>query len=157
MMTSSFTRTVRRSATLWLACAFVALSTACGGGSDDDPAPDATPNFAGSYTGAVNKTQDSCGTTAPLTFTGTDVATQSGRNMTMNSGGTVFTGTVDADNGGFTLSNITVSGAVTANSTATFRLRPATSDYQQRTTAVTSVAGTSTACTLVYEGIMTRR
>jgi hypothetical protein len=53
--------------------------------------------------------------------------------------------------------NTTVSGTITANTTATFRLRPATSDYQQQVTTVSTVAGSTTACTLVYDGIGTRR
>lgn len=132
-MTNGSTQALRRFAMSWLAFGFVALATACGGGSDDDPAPSSstTPNFAGSYTVTFTKTQDSCATTAAPTISGTDVATQAGRNMTLNSGSFVFTGTVDADNGGFTVSNTTVSGTVTSTGTATFRLRPATGDFNE--------------------------
>ncbi len=135
--------------------AAVALA-ACGGGGDDPPAS-TTPNFAGTYSGTFNKTQDSCSTTAAATFTGEDTITQAGRDMTLVSGADTLRGTVDADNQGFTLTGKTVVGAVTANSTVTFRAQAAANTFQEQIKVDTSSTTSTRVCTLVYTALVTRR
>ena len=84
---------------LLLVC-FTAVLVACGGGGGDD-----TPNFAGTYqlSNAV-VSSNTCGTSAANIDGGQIGVTQSGRNVTLVDAGGSYPGSVDADNGGFTVS-----------------------------------------------------
>jgi hypothetical protein len=84
---------------LLLVC-ITAVLAACGGGGGDS-----TPNFAGTYqlsTAVVSS--NTCGTSAANVAGGQVGVTQSGRNVTFIDAGGSYPGTVDADNGGFTVS-----------------------------------------------------
>lgn len=82
---------------LLLVC-ITAVLAACGGGGDE------TPNFAGTYqlsTAVVSL--NTCGGSVANIAGGLVGVTQDGRNVTWVEAGGSFPGTVDADNGGFTV------------------------------------------------------
>ncbi|MEY4911092.1 MAG: hypothetical protein RL761_755 [Pseudomonadota bacterium] len=84
---------------LLLVCITVVLA-ACGGGGGSDEAP----NFAGTYqlsTAVVSS--NTCGTSVANIAGGQVGVTQNGRNLTWVEAGGSYPGTVDADNGGFTV------------------------------------------------------
>ena len=77
---------------------FTAVLAACGGGGDD------TPNFAGIYqlsTAVVSS--NTCGTSVANIASTQVGVTQNGRNVTWVEASGSYAGTVDADNGGFTV------------------------------------------------------
>jgi hypothetical protein len=85
---------------LLLVC-FTAVLAACGGG---DSGSDATPNFAGTYqisTAVVSSS--TCGGSVANLAGGRVGVTQNGRNVAWVEAGGSYPGTVDADNGGFTV------------------------------------------------------
>ncbi|HRH05295.1 MAG TPA: hypothetical protein PK702_05670 [Burkholderiaceae bacterium] len=124
--------------------AIAAVLVACGGGGDDS-----TPNFAGTYAITVSVTSNTCGGNLSG-ITGADVVTQDGRNISIVSGAYTFTGSVDADNNGFSVSTSTVSNGVTVNSTVTFRNTATGGTY----TVVQKVG--SSVCEVVYTGTATK-
>jgi hypothetical protein len=76
------------------------ILVACGGGGDGD----STPNFAGAYqlsTAVVSS--NTCGGSAANLPGGRVDVTQNGRNLTWTEVDGSYPGTVDADNGGFTV------------------------------------------------------
>jgi len=93
---------------LLLVC-ITAVLAACGGGGGDD-----TPNFAGTYqlsTAVVSS--NTCGGSVANIAGGLVGVTQNGRNLTWVEGSGSYAGTVDADNGGFTVT-ASQSGVVVA-------------------------------------------
>jgi hypothetical protein len=83
---------------LLLVC-ITAVMAACGGGGGDS-----TPNFAGTYqlsTAVV--TSNTCGGAVDNLAGGQVGVTQNGRNVTWIEAGGSYPGSVDADNGGFTV------------------------------------------------------
>jgi hypothetical protein len=129
-----------------LVCLTVVLA-ACGPDDGGD-----TPNFAGNYVFSnLNLTSNNCNLDTPNTLAGGgDTVTQDGRAVSINSDGTVLTGSVDADNGGFAVSNTQTSNGVLVISTFAFRTITPGSNYQ---VTFTSNGGT---CSLVYSGTATK-
>ena len=91
---------------LLLVC-IASVLAACDGGSGDD-----TPNFAGTYqTSAAVVSSNACGGSVANLPGGQVSVTQNGRNVTWVEVDGSYPGTVDADNGGFTVT-ASESGAV---------------------------------------------
>ena len=132
---------------LLLVC-FTAVLVACGGGGGDE-----TPNFAGTYRYSnLALNSNNCNAAVPGTIAGggADIYTQNGRAMSVSSGGLVLSGSVDADNGGFSVSFTQVSSGIPVLSTFAFRTITAGSVYELRFTI------TAGACSAVYVGTATR-
>ena len=131
---------------LLLVCVTAVLA-ACGGGGGDD-----TPNFAGNYSiSTLNLNSNNCNAAVPGTIAGgTDVVTQNGRAISVGGGSSVISGSVDADNGGFTVSMTQVSNGIPVLSTFAFRTIISGSKYEIR---FTTAAG---ACSAVYVGTATK-
>lgn len=131
---------------LLLVC-ITAVLAACGGGGGDE-----TPNFAGNYLFSTMKlTSNNCNAAVPATFAGgTDTVTQNGRAVSINSGGTVLTGSVDGDNGGFSVSMTQVSNGIPVLSTFAFRTITTGSSYEFK------FSTTAGACSAVYTGTATK-
>jgi hypothetical protein len=88
---------LQKTRALLLVC-ITAILVACGGGGDD------TPNFAGTYQlSAAVVSSNTCGGSAANLAGGQVGVTQNGRNLTWVEAGGSYPGTVDADNGGFTV------------------------------------------------------
>jgi hypothetical protein len=124
-----------------------AVLAACGGGGGDD-----TPSFAGNYSiSTLNLNSNNCNAAVPGTIAGgTDVVTQNGRAVSVGGGSSVISGSVDADNGGFTVSMTQVSNGIPVLSTFAFRTITSGSKYEIR---FTTAAG---ACSAVYVGTATK-
>ena len=86
---------------LFLVCS-TAILAACGGRNSED-----INNLAGNYNYSQFKlTANTCNSDVAQTIDrGSESVTQDGENISLNSFGTVFRGTVDADNMGFTASD----------------------------------------------------
>ena len=127
---------------LLLVC-FTSILVACGGGGGDE-----TPNFAGNYAiSTLNLNYNNCNAAVPATVAGgTDTVSQNGRAITIGS----VSGSVDADNGGFTVSFTQVSNGITVVSTFAFRTITTGSKYELR---YTTAAGP---CSAVYVGTATK-
>jgi hypothetical protein len=132
---------------LLLVC-ITAVLAACGGG---DSGGDATPNFAGSYQiSTLNLTSNTCGgSPAGSIAGGTDVAVQNGRSISMSNG--AATGTVDGDNGGFTLSSSQVTNGVTVVTSAKFRVTASGASTFAVNVSAVGTSGNAT-CSIVYSG-----
>ena len=132
---------------LLLVC-ITAVLAACGGGGGGDE----SPNFAGNYAiSTLNLNSNNCNAAVPGTIAGgTDVVTQNGRAISIGTGSSVINGSVDADNGGFTVSATQVSSGVPVLSTFAFRTITTGSKYEIR---FTTAAGT---CSAVYVGTATK-
>lgn len=134
---------------LLLVC-ITAVLAACGGGGGDE-----TPNFAGTYRiSTLNLTSNTCGGSPAATIAGgTDVAVQNGRNISMSNG--AAQGTLDGDNGGFTLSGTQVTNGVTIVTTIKFRVTASgASTFAVEVGAVGTAGGTS--CAILYRGTATK-
>ena len=133
---------------LLLVCIAVVLA-ACGGG---DGGSDESPNFAGNYAiSTLNLNSNNCNAATPGTIAGgTDVVTQNGRAISVGTGSDAIGGSVDADNGGFTVSETEIYSGVTVLSTFAFRTITTGSKYEIR---FTTTAG---ACSIVYVGTATK-
>jgi hypothetical protein len=126
---------------LLLVC-ITAVLAACGGGGGDD-----TPNFAGNYRINANLATNSCNLAGLVQVVGgVDTVTQSGRNVTYSSEGiNPLQGTVDADNGGYTVTGSQTSSGVTFALTAKYKTSTA---YEMKLVA--------NGCTIVYTGTATK-
>ena len=131
---------------LLLVC-ITAVLAACGGGGGDE-----TPNFAGTYAiSTLSLNSNNCNAALPSTIAGgADLLTQNGRAVAFGSGGTILNGSVDADNGGFTVSMTQVSNGIPVLSTFAFRTITAGSKYELRFTM------TAGACSAAYVGTATK-
>lgn len=132
---------------LLLVC-ITAVLAACGGG---DGGSDATPNFAGTYQiSTINLTSNTCGGSPTGSIAGGfDTVVQNDRNVSM-SGGAV-TGTVDADNGGFTVSSTQVINGVTIVTSIKFRVTAAgASTFAVQVNSAGSAGSAS--CAIGYTG-----
>ena len=126
--------------------AIAAVLVACGGGGDD------TPNFAGYYAITANLTSNTCGSSSATTISGADTVNQNGREITIQSGELALSGTVDADNAGFTVNGSMVVNGVTGQVKVTFRSTATGGTYTfQETVGVPAYA-----CTGVYTGTATK-
>lgn len=134
---------------LLLVC-FTAVLAACGGGDGDS-----TPNFAGTYQiSTLNLTSNTCGgSPAGSIAGGTDVAVQNGRNISMSNG--AATGTVDGDNGGFTLTSSQVTNGVTITTNAKFRVTASGASTFAVQIGAVGTAGNAT-CSIIYSGTATK-
>ena len=134
---------------LLLVC-ITAVLAACGGGGGDE-----TPNFAGTYKiSTLNLTSNSCGGSPAATIAGgTDVAVQNGRNISMSNGASQ--GTLDGDNGGFTLSKTEVTNGVTVVTSVKFRVTASGASTFAVQVGAVGTAGNAT-CSILYSGTATK-
>jgi hypothetical protein len=125
-----------------------AVLAACGGG---DGGGDATPNFAGTYQmSTLNLTSNTCGGSPDASIAGGfDTVVQNGRNVSA-SGGTV-TGTVDGDNGGFTITKTDVINGVSVVTSLKFRVTATGASTFSVQLSATGSAG-SASCAITYTG-----
>ena len=134
---------------LLLVC-ITAVLAACGGGGGDE-----APNFAGTYQiSTLNLTSNTCGgSPAGSIAGGTDVAVQNGRNISMSNG--AATGTVDGDNGGFTLSSSQVTNGVTITTSVKFRVTASGASTFAVQIGAVGTTGNAT-CSILYSGTATK-
>jgi hypothetical protein len=137
---------------LLLLCVTVVLAS-CGDGESSvvDPIK-GTPNFAGNYfiTGA-NLIFNNCNLSMQAKIEdGTETVTQTGRIMNINSSDTIFSGVVDTDNDGFTVSNMFITQDGVVDRTLSFRTAAAGSKYAFKYTL------SDGSCSVIYAGTATR-
>ena len=128
--------------------AIAAVLVACGGGGDDT-----TPNFAGNYSfSTFTKTTDTCGGTSAATIEGgTDVIVQNGREITAGES----KGTVDGDNGGYTLSETQVINGVTVVASIAVRsTSPGATTFNVQLSSVGTLGNVT--CSNKYKGTSTK-
>jgi hypothetical protein len=137
---------LRKSHLFFLVCS-AAVLTACGSESTDE-----INNLAGNYTYSQFKlTANTCNSDAAQTIDrGSESVTQDGANVSLNSFGTVFRGTVDADNMGFTASYTQSQNGVPVVSKYAFRRIIIGKDYNVEFTITTG------ACAVQYTGTALR-
>lgn len=131
---------------LLVVCSVVVLA-ACGGGGGSS---DSTPSFAGRYHEVASVTTNSCNLAGLATLDGFDVVTQGDRTVTIVSGDITLTGTVDADNGGFTVNGSQVSSGVTIQATGKYR----TISTGNMAMEMKMIANGT--CTIIYTGTATK-
>ena len=130
---------------LLLVC-ITAVLAACGGGGGGDDAP----NFAGSYSTSATLISNNCNAGVPGSILGVTSIGQSGRTVTLVGNDLALSGSVDADNGGFTVTNSQVSSGVTVLTVFNFRTITSGSKYSVQ------VSITAAPCSAVYTGIATK-
>ena len=120
---------------LLLVC-ITAVLAACGGGGGDE-----TPNFAGTYqVSTAIVTLNTCGSSVANLAGGLVGVSQNGRNVTWVEAGGSYPGTVDADNGGFTVT--------TSQSGALITVAMRSGGGNTFSTKLTATGG----CTIVWTG-----
>ena len=130
---------------------------ACGGGGGADDSGvnggvgGVTPSFEGLYWNSSTVISNTCGNN-PSPVEGPDTVTQNGRNISIQSGELALTGTVDSDNGGFTLTGILLYGGKIAHSTVSYRTTATPSTYTKRHAIDVHDSLDVYLCTVVYEG-----
>ncbi len=131
---------------LFLVCS-TAILAACGGGNTDN-----INNLAGTYTYSQLKlTANTCNSDVAQTIDrGSESVTQDGVNISLNSFGTVFSGTVDDDNMGFTASYTQTQNDAPVVSKYAFRRIVIAKDYAVKFTITTG------ACAVQYSGTALR-
>ena len=130
----------------FLLVAITALLAACGGGGGGD---DGTPSFVGNYSVNASLASNNCNAAVPGVVVGTSSIAQSGRSVTISGDlgdGAPLTGSVDADNGGLTVTHSQVSSGVTVLTVFNYRTVTAGSNYSVQ---VSITAGT---CSAIYKG-----
>lgn len=120
--------------------------SACGGGDDGPQAP----NYSGNYRVTFNKTVDNCRTNTPKTMVVDQAVSQADRNVTLVSGNVTLTGTVDADNLGFSVNSQTVNSGIPVTTVTTYRNTGTEGVYQAGLSVVAGNASSS--CTITYAG-----
>ena len=127
----------------------IAILSACGGGSNTN---DEINNLAGTYDYTVFKlTANTCNTDVAQTIDrGTETVTQEGANISINSFGTIFRGTVDEDNKGFTASFTDTKNGEPVVSKYAFRRIIIAKDYSVSYTITTG------GCAVQYSGTALR-
>jgi predicted porin len=140
-------KTFKNSLKLGLVATSIALLSACGGGNNED-----INNLAGNYNYSPFKlTANTCNSDVAQTIDrGSESVTQDGVNISLNSFGTVFRGTVDADNMGFTASYTQTQNDVPVVSKYAFRRIVIGKDYDVDFTITTG------ACAVQYSGTALR-
>ena len=131
---------------LFLVCS-TAILAACGGGDNKE-----INNLAGTYNYSVFKlTANTCNSEVAQTIDrGIDTVTQEEANISLHSFDTIFRGTVDADNMGFTASYTQTQNDVPVVSKYAFRRIVIAKDYEVNFTITTG------ACTVQYSGTALR-
>ena len=131
---------------LFLVCS-TAILAACGGGNSEN-----INNLAGTYNYSDFKlTANTCNSDVAQTIDrGIDSVTQEEANISLNSFGTIFRGTVDADNMGFTASYTQTQNNASVVSKYAFRRIVIGKDYAVNFTITTG------ACTVQYTGTALR-
>jgi predicted porin len=132
---------------LGLVATSIALLSACGGSDDKE-----VNNLAGTYNYSDFKlTANTCNSDVAQTIDrGIDSVTQEEANISLNSFGTIFRGTVDADNMGFAASYTQTQNNVSVVSKYAFRRIVIGKDYKVNFTITTG------ACTVQYSGTALR-
>jgi hypothetical protein len=140
-------KTFKNSLKLGLVATSIALLSACGGGDDKE-----INNLAGTYDYSPFKlTANTCNSDVAQTINrGSESVTQDGVNISLNSFGTVFLGTVDTDNMGFTASYTQTQDGVPVVSKYAFRRIVIGKDYEVNFTITTG------ACAVQYSGTALR-
>ena len=128
---------------LLLVCVTAVLA-ACGGGGDD------TPSFVGNYSLKLNLISNNCNAAVPASLVGTVAVNQNDRNVTIVTDGITSVGTVDADNGGFSVSNTQVSSGIPVQTVIAARTVTAGSSYAVRYSV------TANQCSAIYTGTATK-
>lgn len=127
--------------------AITATLAACGGGDSG-----VTPSFAGAYNVNAPMIGNNCSITGlPGSIATTQTVAQADRNITLVSGTTTFTGTVDGDNGGFSTANKQIINAIEFNSTMNYRTSATAGTYGVQ------YALTGGGCTVTYSGTAIRK